>query len=310
MIGPGVSLLRNGELHLIDNQGFPGRAIDPWDIYKNVAELRGAYSSYDHPTCLVHGFKYDPSVLNGDNPHTKSYAPWTAHLGTPTFGFGWYSVPGGLGSGRSFLRYLRSIGEAWAHGKRTTYKHAWDIAAKTGPVLGVTLDALASQGHVSGAAGITWDIIGHSLGTRVTLFALLDYPQIPVRRVLFLNGAASCSQALVVARKMPEVEFINVIVRSDKVLKVFGRHFSGQGLGGKVIGYDGLGELAPPNWTEFQLDSLEVHLWATANGWDLRGNNPKQIADHWYTTTYEPNWRFWGHVLRGGKYKGIPTREA
>ena len=46
MIGPGVSLLRNGELHLIDNQGFPGRAIDPWDIYKNVTELRGAYSSY------------------------------------------------------------------------------------------------------------------------------------------------------------------------------------------------------------------------------------------------------------------------
>lgn len=303
----GVSLLRNGRLHLVNEDGMPAEAIDPWDIHGTTDAINGDLLFYPNPTALVHGFKYDPAADDRDNPHKRTYPEWRGHIGTPCFGFGWYSVPGGIGGGRSAFRYARSILEAWANGKRSTYKYAWQLAEDTGPVLGVTLDALANPKHGNRPKGFSWDIVCHSLGSRVVLSALLDFPHIPVRRVLFLNGAASCRLARVVAMKRPNVEFFNVVVKSDDVLCRLGKHFSGQGLGGQVIGYDGLTILAPPNWTEFILDSKEVRAWGLNNGFDLQGDNPHSVADHWYSFHYEPNWKLWRYILRGEDLSGIPT---
>lgn len=306
-VGPGVSLLGNGSLHLIQSNGLLGEIIPPCDLYKNVVELRDAYKKSRRSICLVHGYKYDPGVNDHDNPHLSIFYNWTGNLGTSTFGFGWYSVPGRIDLGYALVRYVKSILEAWLHGHRNTYKYAWRLASRSGPVLGMVLDALSSEMHVSGAAGIEWTIVAHSLGTKVVLGALNDYPNIPVKRVLFLNGAATCNQALVVARKCRNTEFINVVVKSDDVLRVFGKNFTGDGLGKRVVGWDGLGVLATPNWTEFVLDSPEVQHWAEQNDWNIRGDNPLQTADHWYTINYQPNWRFWKYILDGGDLAGIPT---
>ncbi len=60
---------------------------------------------------------------------------------------------------------------------------------------------------------------------------------------------------------MPDIEFLNVCVQADTVLRRFGAWFSPI-LGKRpTLGQKGLGTDAPPNWRELLLDSEAAQVW-------------------------------------------------
>ena len=220
------------------------------------------------PVLLVHGFQYDPAAEGRDNPHNHTFPRWGEMLGhLPTVRHAWFSVP----------LTRRNIWQAWRHGRWNRYRWAWDLAHDEAVKVADRLSDFAEPP----------DIICHSLGSRVVVEALSLGA--PAARVLFLNGAEYLETAARVARRRSEIEFFSVVVPSDDVLRIPGRF--APGFGGEFVGNTPLGALAPANWTDLPLDDPNFQgAMKELYGWDLAGDNPDQMGDHWYSFEHEDNW--------------------
>ncbi len=230
---------------------------------------------------MVHGFGYDPEAVGPADPRQSLYPRWCVMAQRPATGFAWYSVPPGL----------RHLARAWMRGHWNRYHYAWSLAEQAGSRLARLLDR-----------GPPADILCHSLGSRVVLCALEEHA--PARRVLIFNGAAETGQALDIARRRPEIEFLNVVVRSDDVLDKAGEWFTPTLGQAEVIGSKGL-RGAPANWTDIPLDDPDFRARARRLGYDLRGDNPRSVGDHWYSYDWEPNWELWRGLLDGRVPAGL-----
>ncbi len=233
----------------------------------------------------VHGFGFDPRkpVGHKDNPETRLYPLWRRMLEREVTGYAWYSVPPGVGR----------LWEAWTSSRWdrinwNRYYYAWHLAHAEAPRL---------CERVSTAGGPV-DLICHSLGSRVVLSAL-EHGCHNVRRVILLDGAEHCRDAFKVARARPEVEFLNIVVRTDGVLRWLGSLLSPRIGWHTTIGQRGLGRDAPANWLEIVLDDRDWQDWGRTKGWVLRGNNRWSLGDHWYSYEWRGNWPLYRQFLKG-----------
>ena len=271
----GVST-HDGLAYYLDDAGLPeGGGVPPgvfdWEY------LRG--DSDDVPVVMVHGFDYDPWKNSDDNPHftgelgkVSTFGMWCRDLlpDRTAIGLGWYSAPMGL----------RALWRAWRHGRYNRYRYAFDMAWDAGRVLSVMLRRL--DGPV--------DVLCHSLGSRVALAALAQERGLPVRNLVIMNGAEMAETGERVARANPHVNFTNLVVRSDKVLRYAGAVFAPEGGLYKVcLGQEGLGKDAPSNWRDIDLDDPNTQAWARERGWNLKGDNPASRGDHWFTYRHPGN---------------------
>jgi pimeloyl-ACP methyl ester carboxylesterase len=220
---------------------------------------------------LVHGFNFDPTKANKHNP-MEVFEKWRRWVPIPTFTFSWHSRP--------------TVWEAWKGGDLFRYHKAWHDAEKAA-------DALASFLLDLECPVV---LIGHSLGSRVICQALVALQkrenvygrQNPVSRVILLNGAESSLNAAMCVAVNPEIDFYNIQVHTDWVLKVLGSLFTPGVFYQPVVGHHGLPDLLP-NWHDIILDDPATHEWGKQFGWDLKGDNPRKISDHWYSFTHEGN---------------------
>ncbi len=192
----------------------------------------------------------------------------------PTARHAWFSVPLTTGN----------VIRAWTHGYWGVYRWAWALARDEAIKVANQLYSLPE----------TPDIVCHSLGSRVVLSALALGA--PAGRVLLLNGAEYLSRGEEVARMRPDVEIYSVCVREDDVLNKLGR--AAPGWGGRFVGNTPLGLLAPANWTDLPLD--DANFWGMMRelyGWDLTGDNPESVGDHWYSFENEKNWPLYRSIL-------------
>ena len=262
-----------GKLYHINKEGLPSKPPmkRPWS-FPDFSEDR-------NPVIMVHGFRYDPRSQSTDNPHwhgylgeSGSFVRWRRdlipdHLG---FGFGWYSVPGGFGS----------VLRAWAHGRYNTYRWAYGLANDAGQALA----------RVILAVGGPCDVLCHSLGSRVVLRALQTGSALPIRNILFMNGAELSDVAYSTVLVNPHIRFINLVVDEDDVLSKLGSVFAPKGgLYTSVIGRAGLDGKVLNNWIDVVLDDPDVQIWGAKHGWALRGDNPNSIGDHWFTYKHKGN---------------------
>ena len=264
----GVST-RGGLAYYLDRDGRPeGLGVPPkmfpWRLLRRDP-LGGV------PVVLVHGFGYDPWARGDDNPHVvgplgqaSTFGLWRRDLvpARAAIGLGWYSVPVGW----------RGLWGAWRHRRWNRYRWAWDLAEQAGTVLAVLLRRL--DGPV--------DILCHSLGSRVVIAALGADTALPVKNVVFMNGAEFAVPAAFRARASRQVRFVNLVVKADDVLAKLDTAFAPVSRQGPPIGLAGLGA-RPNNWIDVALDDPQVQRWGATRGWHLAGDNPKQWADHWYT---------------------------
>ncbi len=266
----------NGLAYYLDNAGLPeGGGIPPGMV--DWPSLRGGSDGV--PVVLVHGFDYDPWKNSDDNPHfmgplgkMSTFGMWRRDLvpDRAAIGLGWYSAPVGL----------RGVLRAWRSGRWNRYRYAFDLAWEAGRVLSVMLRRL--DGPV--------DVLCHSLGSRVALAALAQERGLPVRNLLIMNGAELVKTGEPIARANPQVNFTNLVVQSDKVLKYAGAKFAPEGgFGAVCLGQVGLGKDAPSNWRDVDLDDPVDQAWGRERGWNLKGDNPMSRGDHWYTYRHKGN---------------------
>lgn len=224
---------------------------------------------------LVHGFQYDPDAEGRDNPHNYTFPRWEEMLGeVPTVRHAWFSVP---------LTRI-NIWRAWRHGRWNRYRWAWDLAHDEASKVANILRSFAEPP----------DIVCHSLGSRVVVEALSLGAS--AARVLFLNGAEYLDAAARVARRRSKIEFFSVCVETDDVLNKMGRF--APGFGGEFVGNTPLGILAPPNWTDLPLDDENFReTMRELYDWNLAGDNPESVGDHWYSFEHEDNWPLYRAIL-------------
>lgn len=226
------------------------------------------------PIILVHGFLYDPSASNKNNPYDTLFKEWGEQLkGFHVVPYGWFSVPSGV------VNLVR----AWKHGHWNRYRWAWALAKKESDNLVKIINSIGPC-----------NVIAHSLGTRVVLQAIKNKANI--HTALFLNGAEYSGTAQIIAENAPSVQFHNMYVHEDDVLRSMGRFAPPIFKKNIFIGQAGLG-VRLHNWKDYQLDSEKLHQWGDENGYDLRGDNPDSIGDHWYSHRWLPNWDLYRDIL-------------
>ena len=237
---------------------------------------------------MINGFDYDPTEHSDDNPHQTLFREWGERVQTlagddwECFGFGWYSAE---------LEPSSWLG-GLIRGYWNPYRWGWELAGQAAGIL-----AKAIQSRLDGSNAEIC-IIAHSLGARVALSALAQLPSDSVMRVLLLNGS-SYSQSSKVIATYTDSHVLNVIVKADDVLNKLGSVFAPEAFIEAVVGQSGI-ENPPVNWLDICLDDPDVQARATACGYDnIRGDNPNNIADHWYSYTHADNWPLFCDFLGG-----------
>jgi hypothetical protein len=274
---PGVSI-RDELVYHLDRNGMPKGAGWHKQAFPWLGLCQRARGTV--PLILVHGFGYDPWAASDDNPHylhqsgfgkISTFGLWRRDLipERAAIGFGWYSVPFGW----------RGLWGSIRHRRWNRYRWAWDLAWGAGGVMATMLRRMDGQ----------VDVLCHSLGSRVVLAALAQESGLPVRNILFMNGAEFAKPARIEAMTNSHIRFVNLVVKEDDVLSKLDTHFAPVSGQGPPIGLDGLGGATPENWIDIALDDPEVQVWGASHGWHLQGDNPKQYADHWFTYKHKGN---------------------
>lgn len=306
----------------------------------------------DGPVCvMVHGFQYDPRAPlshergRASNPHSQIFhfdedtldverhahsSPWPKRLGFENdegesgmaVGFAWASDPTYVrGDWRDWLSTLR-----WSEGGAETY---YATAYRTAPIvaegLARTVMALAEV-----FPNRRIDLFAHSLGARVTLFALRRLAEQNrvaeldrVGRVILLSGAPHWLDARLALRALrkhsrSKPQIFNVIVSRDATLSRWGRRFAAFAgrleeqprlrdriwslfFGGKVIGLHGKPQGAQFSaWMDLYLDLPMLANWASRlePPLDFRPTWRGAAWDHWAAFTWPPYMAFYGNILR------------
>lgn len=182
---------------------------------------------------FVHG--YDYWLVEPEKESAKAlYQSWAGHLhGFDYWPFMWQSAA--------------FPWQAWWRGYWNTYRYAYrELAVDASHRLQRVLD---DKGE--------WNILCHSLGSRVALLALHGQAHRNVKRVLILNGAEARSRARVTAEARPEIEFFNVVVKADPILSKLAANFTPGG-DIRAIGHAGMGE-GLPNVHDIELKDSRGH---------------------------------------------------
>ncbi len=251
---------------------------------------------------LVHGYNWgqrDPERAEFDgDPYATIYADpgeleragkdpiqsWLPMAGAErTVAFAWTSDPG-------FFDYANAC---WSN----PYEYAvQDLAPLAAQALAAVIRALSD-------AGLTVDLLAHSLGTRTAIKALdrlarEDGYKTAVRRAVMLGGAEYSVDALAVAPNVP-TDFYNLVIREDPVLdwgaaELGGSQRPNNSMRSRVIGLDGMKRRA--NWLDLQLDHQdrasrrEFERWFTKlNGYRLSGDKAAGRGLHWAYFLHEGN---------------------
>ena len=274
----GMTVDHEGRIFAIDKEGMP-RARSGFSVPLPLAP---------RILVMINGFDYDPTERGDDNPHQTLFREWGAKFrglvsnDWECFGFGWYSAELEASS------WLGGIIRAqW-----NPYRWGWDLAGKAAGVLAHTIQSRLDRSEAEIC------IIAHSLGARVALNALSQLPNDSVKRVLILNGSEYSQSSKVVAR-YTNAHLLNVVVKADDVLNKLGSVFAPEAFVKAVVGQSGIYN-PPINWLDICLDDPEVQVRAAACGYDnIRGDNPANIADHWYSYTHKENWPLFLDFLGG-----------
>lgn len=241
---------------------------------------------------LVHGYAWrqrdsERAELDGD-PYTTIYADpatlpedqrinsWLPMTGPErTVAFAWTSDPG-------FFDYANAC---WSN----PYEYAvQDLAPMAAQALAAVIRALSD-------AGLTVDLLAHSLGTRTAVKALdrlageAGYKN-AVRRAVMMGGAEYSVDALATAARAG-TDFYNLAIREDGVLswgaaELGGSQRPNNSMRSRVIGLDGMKRRA--NWLDLQLDHQdrasrrEFDRWfAKLRGYRLSGEKAAGRGIHW-----------------------------
>lgn len=224
---------------------------------------------------MVHGYNHDPRIAKYDpNRPGGNFDVWPKIFPERAcLGLSWHS-------GIMFRDGFR----AWANGHFTTYAWAYSDLA---------VDAARRLHELARNLGPI-DVVAHSLGTRVVLLAAARSPTM-FGRVVMLNGAETVQAALPLLRAAVGVEFLNVAVREDDVLRRMGARFEPRFGRHGCIG-NGIGT-PPDNVTQVILDDPLDPMRLPFP--DLRGDNPDSYGDHDYSWKHEGNYELYRTFLRG-----------
>lgn len=306
----------------------------------------------DAPVCvMVHGFQYDPRAPvshergRAANPHAQIFhfdeddlkterrahsPPWPKRLGFAedegesgmAVGFGWASDPTyARGDWRDWLSLLR-----WSEvGAETYYATAYRTAPIAATGLARTITALAEV-----FPNRRIDLIAHSLGARVVLFALRRLAEENhisdldrVGRVILVSGAPHWLDARLALRALgrhsrSKPQIFNMILTRDATLSRWGRRFAAFAgrlderprlrdrlwslfFGGKVIGLHGKPQGTRFSaWMDLHLDLPALANWASRLDppLDFRPTWRNASWDHWAGFTWPPYMAFYSKILR------------
>jgi len=226
------------------------------------------------PVIFVHGFSFDATDPDED-PRVKLYPPWQGYLADwETHEFLYYSAPGWKGHVQAFK-----------NGYWNAYAYAYkDLAVRAAR-------DLALVAHKVGGC----DVVAHSLGTRVALLA--STMTTSIKTCILLSGSEKVSVARQQAILAPQTQFYNAFTRADFVAGPIARLMN-PGVGDRrTIGGNNLRD--QKNWINIPLDHPRILAWGEQKGWILRGDNPRQIADHWVVHKWAGNWELYRAILTG-----------
>ena len=314
----------------LDRRGFPRESSN---LYHNLSSLfdRTMPDLDAGPvTVMVHGFLFDPrdtvsdNPKDTDNPHGRLYhfhvrpkaeevrhhtSGWPVRLGYSAddstggdgmvLAYGWHSRPG--------------FAESLIRGGQNFYARAYGNA---GPAAWNLLTALHVLDHKL-AAGKKITLFCHSLGSRV-VFRLLAMAANHGRhdlldridKVIVLGGAEYVVEARLMQRRLADagfldrISFYNVVSRENDVLDKLGENFGPRTFGNtNVVGHNGLDVEETRSlgsyWVDMQIDSPEFARWIKQHkGFDVTGDNPEAIWDHWYYFTDPGNMAMYHDILR------------
>lgn len=222
---------------------------------------------HPNPVLMIHGYNHDPKVKIND-----AFPVWEEMLeGWECIRHPWFSAVQGRGSDvwKAFKAWVRNPYGLLPNTYTWAYSRLAPEAAK----------------KILPFDGAKYDIIAHSLGTRVALLAVAENPHW-FRRVMLLNGAETSSEAIRLMAMAPEVEFINVAVEDDDILRKMGAVMSPK------VGYDpciGNGmDVVPENCLQVVLDDPDDPIHTRFH--DLEGDNPDSWGDHFWSFMCQKNW--------------------
>jgi len=309
----------------------------PWFvefIKREVGELARKLPRQGPVVVMVHGFKFDPqssvsSVLkDNDNPHGRIFhfnkvsqdaamryhtTGWPRGLGFKrsdrgesglAIAYGWMSYP-------DFWESLLKNG-------RNYYSMAYDAAEESAWPLLALLDELANSKALKGRK---ISIVCHSLGSRVVIRALAKAAHLhrsflkKLGQVVILGGAEYVVEASLMNQRLhiwadesdagdDRPSFYNIVSRENDVLDRLAENF-GPATSGKtsdVIGHKGLDlgnyRSRDPFWMDLQIDSGDLRHWMLSRGFDISGDNPRCVWDHWLYYTWEGNMELCKDLIR------------
>lgn len=227
---------------------------------------------------LIHGFDHDPSASEHSPLRAGGQYPiWMEQLkGCAPFPFLWYS-----GRVSHFWR-------AWKAGHYNPYRWAYDDLAPA------AADDLIKE--IEGSSTDPVDALCHSLGTRATLLAAKKRPDL-FRRIILLNGAQAKEEAVQIIKASSGIEFLNIAVKTDDVLKRLGARFA-PGFGrDEMIGRH---RISSHNCTTIILDNKKDKSYWLNRGIHIKGDNPKKWSDHSYSFLWAENWKIYRLFLNNG----------
>ncbi len=276
---------------------------------RTVANHHTAGRQLTHLTILVHGFDFDPVSSSSKFMKTVPQEKQDPRSGIfdlpnkdPALGESWLPIFGVTNQQQADAAPLlcfcwRSSGAYGLASFTNFYQHAvFDLAPQAAKSLAATIAVL-------NAAGITLDIVAHSLGTRVVMKALATLPECvratAVRRIVLMNGAEFSIDALAAMRGV-NADVFNLVSRRDKLVLELGAQqmmmpFRAPGRQAWVIGYNGM--MALPGWIDIAMDpqvglsetlassvaAKQSAALATLGGFTLSTEGYKGRGPHWST---------------------------
>ncbi len=282
---------------------------------------------------MVHGFLFDPKQAvspdpkETDNPHGRVYhfhdgderdeqrhhtTSWPRWLGFEpddatgrsglAIAFGWQSQPG---FASALINYFENF-----------YARAYDNAGRTAWALVSVIDVLADL-----LENRAIDLVCHSLGSRVVVRAIAlaakHQPHLIERlgRIIILGGAEYVVEAQLMQRRVDDLNlasgpaFYNFVSRENDVLDKLAENFGPRTFGNsQVIGHNGLDvEGRSGDWIDLQIDSAKLQNWMNGRGFEVSGDRPGNVWDHWYYYTFRRNMRVYENILRRREDWVIPA---
>jgi pimeloyl-ACP methyl ester carboxylesterase len=274
----------------------------PQDMRDAVTEWVGPRGN-GRCVVMVHGYSYDPSDAadEEDNPYQRVFGRPGETLGE---GESWLPIVGETdddGSDREDI----AVGFGWtSQADRTEYVRAGWSNSYQYAALDLTVEAsltLALLIRTLSDAGLTVDVLAHSMGTRTTMQALRRLGDMgagsAVRRAVLMAGSEFSLDARN-AMMAVTTDVYNLVIEDDFVLNWGAEEMCHpfrwvNASESRVIGAGGM---APStDWLDLQLDRMlferrsEFDAWFQNLGYELSPNPTRGRGQHWAHYLHDGN---------------------